>query len=138
MTSPGNYKEIQALRLAKIKAEKEDLIKELKEIVKFAIEMGEAVDKALVDKKFDVSELGLLIAPLMQIGPAFEGLDKVGGEIKDLSEAEMAELVAYVKDELDLENDKIETIVEKSIEVGSCIYSLVKLFKKEEEAPAQA
>jgi hypothetical protein len=112
--------------------------KELKELVKFAIEMGEAVDKALVDKKFTVDELGLLIAPLMQIGPAFEGLDQVGGEIKDLSEAELAELSAFVKEELDLENDKVEAIVEKAIEVGTCIYSLVQLFKKEEEAPEQA
>ena len=83
-------------------------IKELKELLKFVIEFGEAIDKAMVDKKFSVDELGLLIAPLMQVGPAFEGMDLLGGEIKDLSEAEMAELTVFVKDELDLANDKID------------------------------
>jgi hypothetical protein len=71
---------------------------------------------SLVDKKFDVSELGLLIAPLMQIGPAFEGLYHVGGEVKDLSEAEMTELKTFVADELDLENDKMEAIIENAME----------------------
>lgn len=110
--------------------------KELKELLKFVIELGEALDKALVDKKFDITELGLLIAPLMQIGPAFEGLDKVGGEIKDLSEAEQLELVTFVKDELDLQSDKIEEVVEKGLELGVKVAGFIKLFKKEEVAQA--
>jgi hypothetical protein len=105
-------------------------IEETKELVKFVIEMGEAFDKAYVDKKIEATELGLLIAPLMQVGPAFEGIDKVGGEVKDLDEAEMAELVAYIKDELDLEADKIEAIIEKALETGLHLYGLVKMFQK--------
>jgi len=108
-------------------------IKEIKELLKFVIEFGEAIDKAMVDKKFDMSELSLLIAPLMQVGPAFEGLDKIGGEIKDLDAAESAELVAFVKEELNLEAEKIEFVIEKALELGLMIYDFVKIFKKEEE-----
>ncbi len=107
-------------------------IKEIKELVKFVIEFGEAIDLAMADKKFEMSELSLLIAPLMQVGPAFEGLDKIGGELKDLSEEEAAELVAYVRDELELSNDKIEFVIEKALELGVTIYEFIKLFKKEE------
>lgn len=108
-------------------------IKELKEVVKFIIELGEAIDLALADKKFEVAEISLLIAPLMQVGPAFEGLDKLGDEIKDLSEVEAAELVAYVKEELDITSDKVEFMIEKALELGVMIYSFVNLFKKEEK-----
>jgi len=105
-------------------------VKELKELIKFAIDFGEAIDKALADKKFDVSELGLLIGPLMQIKPAFEGFDKIGKEIKDLDEVEMLELSTFVKEEFDIENDKIEAIIEKAIELGVKIYGFVELFRK--------
>jgi len=111
-------------------------IKELKELLKFVIEFGEAIELALADKKFEISELALLMGPLMQVGPAFEGLDLLGGEIKDLSEAEAAELKAYVAEELDLQNDKIEEVVEKALGLGVMIYNFIKLFKKEEEVVA--
>jgi len=107
-------------------------IQELKELLKFIIEFGESIDKAMIDKKFEMSELGLLIAPLMQIGPAFEGLDKIGGEIKDLNQAEMSELIAYIGTELDLNSDKLELIIEKGLETAVVLYSFIQLFKKEE------
>lgn len=107
-------------------------IKETKELLKFVIEMGEAFDKAYADKKIEISEMALLIAPLMQVGPAFEGLDKIGAELKDLSEAEAAELTAFVKEELDLQSDKVEEIIETALEVGVKLYGFVQLFKKEE------
>jgi len=101
-------------------------IQELKELLKFIIEFGESIDKAMIDKKFEMSELGLLIAPLMQIGPAFEGLDKIGGEIKDLNQAEMSELIAYIGTELDLNSDKLELIIEKGLETAVVLYSFIQ------------
>lgn len=107
-------------------------IKELKELLKFTIDFGEAIELAMADKKFEIAELSLLIAPLMQVGPAFEGMDKLGGEIKDLDEVEMAELKAYVAEELDLQNDNIEMIIEKALGLAVTLYSFIQLFKKEE------
>jgi len=107
-------------------------VKELKELLKFVIEFGESIDLAMADKKFEVSELGLLIAPLMQVGPAFEGFDKLGAEIKDLEESEMIELAAFVREEFDLQNDKIEEVIEVALDLGVRIYGFIKLFAKEE------
>ena len=113
-------------------------IKELKELIKFVIELGEAVELGLEDKKFEIAELALLMGPLMQIGTAFEGMDKLGGELKDLSEAESLELVSFVKDELDLKADNTEEIIEAALELGVKIYGFVKMFKKEEVVVAEA
>jgi len=106
-------------------------IKELKELLKFVVEFGEAIELALADKKFEITELSFLIAPLMQVGPAFEGLDKMGGELADLSEVEAAELKAYVEEELDLRSDKLEEVIEKALALGLMMYSFIQLFKKE-------
>lgn len=111
-------------------------IDELKDVIRFGISLGESVDQALADGKFDITELGLLMTPIMQIGPAFTGIDKVGGEIKDLDEAELAELKLFVEEELDLANDKVEEIIEKALGIGVQVYGLVQLFSKKEEAPA--
>lgn len=107
-------------------------VKELKEMLKFVIEFGEAIELAMADKKFEIAELALLMGPLMQVGAAFEGLDKIGGELKDLSAVEMAELKTFVEDELDLKNDKIEEVIERGLGMAVVIYDFVKLFKKEE------
>lgn len=111
-------------------------MKETKELLKFVIELGESLEAALEDKKFDIAELSLLIGPLMQVGPAFEGVDQVGEEIKNVDAAALADLVAYAKDELDLKADDVENIIEKALDLGVQVYSFVKLFKKEEEAEA--
>lgn len=108
-------------------------ITELKELLLFVIEFGEALDQAMVDKKFEMAEIGLLIGPLMRAQSAFEGMGEIAGEIKDLSESESLELVEFIKEELDLEADKIELIVEKALELGVKLYGFISLFKKEDE-----
>lgn len=110
--------------------------KETKEVLKLLIELGEAVDKAMVDKKFDAAELGLLIAPLLHVAAAFEGVGKVPAELKDLSEAEQLELVEFVKTELELEADKVELVVEKGLELAVKVAGFVKLFAKVEAPTA--
>ena len=106
--------------------------KELKEMLSFVITLGESLEAALEDKKFEMAELALLMPALMKVGTAFEGIDKLGAEVKDLDEAEIAELVAFVKEDLDLKSDKIEEMVEKGLELGAKVYGFVQLFKKEE------
>jgi hypothetical protein len=108
--------------------------KELKELLSFVLTLGESVESALKDGKFEMAELALLMPALMKVGDAFEGLDKLGGELKDLSDAESLELVEFVKEDLDLEDDKLEKMVEDGLELGAKLYGFVQLFKKEEEA----
>lgn len=106
-------------------------MKETKELLKFVIELGEAVEGAMADKKFELAELSLLIGPLMQAGPAFEGFENIGAEIKAMDAAKMADLVAYIEVELDLASDKVEEIIEKGLATALVVYNFVQLFKKE-------
>lgn len=108
--------------------------KELKELLTFVIALGESLESALADKKFEMAELALLMPALMKAGDAFTGLDKLGGEVKDLDEAEMADLVAFVKNDLDLANDNVENIIENALDLGAKVYAFVQLFKKDEAA----
>ena len=106
---------------------------ELKSFVKFVIEFGEAIEKAGADKKINAMDLPLLIGPLMQLGPAFENFGAVKEQAKLLVDpAKMAEIIAFVKEELDLDNDKIEFMIEEGLQLGMAIYAYVTLFKKAE------
>jgi hypothetical protein len=105
---------------------------ELKELLSFVITLGESLESALADKKFEMAELALLMPALMKAGDAFTGLDKLGGEVKDLSEAEMADLVTFVKNDLDLANDNVEGLIEGALDLAAKIYAFVQMFKKDE------
>ena len=106
---------------------------ELKAFTKFIIEFGEAIDKARADGHLGVEDLPLLIGPLMQVGPAFEDFDKVKEQMKELTDPEkMKEIVAYVKEELDLSNDKVEFTIERGLDLGAQLYEFITLFKKSE------
>lgn len=113
-------------------------IKETKEVLKFVIEFGEAIDKGLADGKLNALDIGLVINPLMQLGPALEGLGQVDDELKDLSAEELAELKAYVETELDISNDKVEMMIEEGLGMAVKLYKFIGLFsKKEDEAAAE-
>lgn len=109
-------------------------MKETKELLKFVIELGEALETALADKKFEIAELALLMGPLMQVAPAFEGVDQIGEEIKNVDAAGLVDLVEYAKTELDLAADGVEEKIERALELGVQIHAFIQLFKKAEEA----
>ena len=98
-------------------------VKNFKEAIKFVIDLGEAVEIAMADKKFDMSELTLLIGPLMELGPAFEGLDKIDG---NFSAEELNEIKTYIDKELDLANDKVEEVIEETVGVIANVFSYVR------------
>ena len=108
-------------------------IKESKELLKFVIEFGEALEQALKEDGLGIADIGLFMAPLMQVGAAFEGIAMLGDEAKDYSAEEVVELVAYAKTELNLDNAKTEKVVEDALELGVKIYAFIQLFKKVEE-----
>lgn len=105
-------------------------VKETKEVLKLLIELGEGLEKAFADKKFEISEIALLITPLMFSTAALEGIALMPKEIKDMDAAEFAEIKEYIEVELDLENDKIELIIEKAIGLAMNVMNFVSLFKK--------
>lgn len=105
-------------------------INELKQVLKFAVDLGIAVDKAAADHKIDVADLQFLMVPLMSAGPAFAAAKQIVPEFKDLSAEEVAELSAYAINVLQLTNEKTELIVEASLKLAVELFKYVSLFKK--------
>jgi hypothetical protein len=106
-------------------------IKETKDALKFVVSLGNAVDKALEDKKINMMDVPLFMDPMIKIAPAFENIGMVAKEIGDLDAAERAELVKYVEDELDLRSDDTEKMIERGLSLVSLVYEFIKGFKKD-------
>jgi hypothetical protein len=111
-----------------------DKMEELKKVVKFGIELGEAIEASLEDGKLGLEDFAILIKPLMGAPAALAGAKAAVEQIKNLDSAKVAELHQFIEVELDLKNDKVEAVIEKSVKAVEMIFDLVELFKK----PAQA
>jgi len=106
-------------------------IKETKELLGFIIKVVEAVDKSLEDGKIGFMDMSNLVTAMLAANGAFNDINKVPEEIKDLTKEESEELYAYATKELSLNSAKTEEIVEKALEIGMKIYHLIVLFKDE-------
>lgn len=105
-------------------------IKELKELVDFALDLTQMGLDVAKDKKVDMADLGLVLSSLPKLiagGIAgFESIDQLPAELKDLSAEEAAELTAHVMAKLSIEDEKAKLILEKSLKTLVCVYELVK------------
>jgi len=92
-------------------------IENLKDVARDLAKFGMKVEDALEDKKLSFAEaisLGVFAAP-KAIEHAGNAAD-IKAEFLDLDTDEVDELVAYVSDELDLANDKVEKVIECGFE----------------------
>jgi hypothetical protein len=101
-----------------------------KKVVKFAVTFANSVDKVLADNKVDLLDIPYVMAPLMQVGSFAAALKDAKEEFKSATPEEKAELIAQVKEELDLRSDRTEEIVEKSLDLAVAVAEIVKLVKK--------
>lgn len=97
-------------------------IEKMKEICLTLTEFGMKLEEAFSEdspkgKKLSLGEaisLGIFIAP-KAISHAGDS-EAIRNEFKDLSAEEMDQLVVYVSEKLDLENDKVEKLVEAGLD----------------------
>lgn len=102
--------------------------KELKEAIKFVIELGNGLGESLEDDKFTFGDLANFLPAMMAVPAAFGGINKIPSELDDLDETERLDLVEFVRSELDIEQDKAELIAEQAFLVLTQIFKLVELF----------
>lgn len=101
-------------------------IKELKEVVDFAVELGNGIGDALADGKITIGDVGDFLPAARAAMPAFSGISNVDDELMDLTDEEVGELARHVADKFDLPQDKAEKIVEDAVDVGLRIFLFVK------------
>lgn len=104
-------------------------IKELSEAVKFVCALANGIGEAAKDGQVSLGDAAHLVPLLYKLPSAADGLAEIPLEVSDLSQDEMTQIAAMVKDELDLPQKKIEMAVEEAIQISLSIYALVQKLK---------
>ena len=110
-------------------AEEQRGIEEVKDILDFMFSFIEAVGKAKEDGEMSWSDARHFIDPVKKLFDAVEDIEEVLPEIEDLDESEYDELVAYVKDKWDYDEENLDWVVDTAIETGKGILTLVNMQK---------
>lgn len=101
-------------------------IQQTKEVLYFIFSFTQAFQKSMADGEFDWYDAKNFIEPLRALGDAVEDIYDVIPEVTDLSEEEMVELATYIKENFDIEDDSLETSIERAIDTG---VEMMKLFQ---------
>ena len=104
-------------------------IEETKDILDFMFSFVEAVGKAKADGEMSWSDARYFIDPVRKLFEAVDDIEEVLPEIEDLSEEEYDELVEYVKEKWDYDEENLEWVVDTAIEAGKSILMMVNLQK---------
>jgi len=110
-------------------AEEKRGIEEVKDVLDFMFSFIDAVGKARKDGEMSWGDARYFIDPVKKLFDAVEDIDEVLPEIVDLDEDEYDELVAYVRDKWDYDEENLEWVVDTAIEAGRGILSLVNMQK---------
>ena len=110
-------------------AEEKRGIEETKDILDFMFSFVEAVGKAKKDGEMSWSDARFFIDPVKKLFEAVDDIEDVLPEIEDLSEEEYDQLVEYVKDKWDYEDENLDWAVDAAIEAGKSILMMVNLQK---------
>lgn len=108
--------------------EKEFGIQETKDVLSFALTFGNSLGAALKDGKISLAELPGFLPAVVKLPAAISGIQEIPSEISHLSDEEKAELFEFVKDEFDIENDKIEGAVLDGLKLVSGLYDYVQKY----------
>lgn len=104
-------------------------LKETKELLKFVIDVVEAVDQSISDGALSLLDATNFVDPIFSVGAAFRGINNVPKEISELTPDQIKELCDYVTGELRLSDEKVEDTVKKLLESGLRFYELAQFIK---------
>lgn len=105
-------------------------IKELKEVLLLAVDVVNSALMVAKDGKVGLDDLGAVLKLIPMIGPALDGAGEIPAELKDIDDAEAAELVGAVVGRLAIEDEKARLVVEKALKLLQCVLELVLVLKK--------
>lgn len=102
---------------------------QVKELADLVIAAVKAVKAVKADGKVDLADLGQLVALAPALIAAMDKISEVPAELKDLSEAEAAELGGHLVAGLALEAPQAQLVAEKGLAAIVAIWGLVKAVK---------
>jgi hypothetical protein len=110
-------------------------IESLKAVVVVAATLGNVGGEVMQDGKIDSADF-IIVGKLVPMFPALLKVEwaKVVPEVKDLTQAEADDLVAFFKAQFNIPQDametKIEHVLDVCVEVSKVVAKLIALFKK--------
>ena len=110
-------------------AEEKRGIEETKDILDFVISFVEAVGKAKKDGEMSWSDARYFIDPVKKLFEAVDDIEEVLPEIEDLSEEEYDQLVEYVKEKWNYDEENLDWVVDTAIEAGRGVLTLINMQK---------
>ena len=110
-------------------AEEKRGIEETKDVLDFVFSFVEAVGKAKKDGEMSWSDARYFIDPVKKLFEAVDDIEDVLTEIEDLDDAEYDELVAYVKEKWDYDEENLDWIVDTAIDAGRGVLTLINMQK---------
>jgi hypothetical protein len=94
-------------------------IKETSELLRFVLRLGVEAATALEDGKIGLGDIRSLWDLSPTVIPAFNGIGSIPAELGDLTEAELAELLAVATAEIgELDNDVLKGYVTHALNIG--------------------
>lgn len=103
-------------------------IKETKDVVAFALTLGEDLSSALADGAVTLSEIPTFLDAVGKLPAAISGIASVPTELSHLTDEEKAELIQYVQDNFKIESEKVEGAILDGLKLVSGIYDYVKKY----------
>ena len=76
---------------------KNNKMKETKEVLELAVSLIKAYKAAKADGKFNLADIQYLIDPALKLPPAFDNIGEIPKEWVNLQEADIQEVVGYVR-----------------------------------------
>ena len=108
-------------------AEEKRGIEETKDILDFVFSFVEAVGKAKEDGEMSWSDARYFIDPVKKLFEAVDNIEDVLPEIDDLDEEEYDQLVEYVKEKWNYDEENLDWVVDTAIEAGKSILTMVNM-----------
>lgn len=105
-------------------------MKDLKEVVKLAVSLVNALGAALEDGKLDYSDLLEFWPVITDFGAAIENIEQALVELKSLDEKSLKDLIAQIKDDFDIPQDRLEIIAESALDILAALFKTYVLAKK--------
>lgn len=104
-------------------------MEKLKTIIKFKMDFGMAVDKALANGKLELADTGLFFGVLMGIKDVMDAGSMGLKHLKQLDAAEAQELKDFVKAHLDLRDEDLEGFINDAFSMAMDIHQFVMIVR---------
>ena len=104
-------------------------MKASKELVKFVIDIGMAVDKSLADGKIDMADVGNFMIALQSAGPAIADAKAALEFFKAPTVEAIEEMKAFIGQELQLQDAHLDGVVKHAITIICGLLEMLVMIK---------